>query len=91
MSRFIPLIDSNNKTVLQWTMIDSHGVEVVKSVPKAMWKLQKDWSEQEINAFFDKEQPIVENSSPEEDLEDRVEELEDTIEDLKEHIEKKSF
>ena len=87
MTRFIPLIDNNNKTVLQWTMIDSVGVETVKSVPKTLWKLQKDWSESEIKQFFD----VKTAAEPvEEDLEDRLEDLEDIVEDLKEHVEKKS-
>jgi hypothetical protein len=52
MTRFIPLIDNNNKTVLQWTMIDSNGVEIVKSIPKTLWKIEADWSEDEIRNLF---------------------------------------
>lgn len=92
MTRFIPLIDNNNKTVLQWTMVDSNGVETVKSVPKSLWKPEKDWSEQEVHSFFETDTvEITIVDSEDEDLEDRVEELEDSIEELKEHIEKKSF
>jgi len=93
MTRFVPLIDNNNKTVLQWTMIDSKGVETVKSVPKSLWKTEKEWGEQEIHNFFDVDNAEVDLviNDDDEDLEDRVEELEDSIEELKEHIEKKSF
>lgn len=58
MTRFIPLIDNNNKTVLQWTMIDSNGVETVKSVPKSLWKIQANWSEDEIYNLFNISQTI---------------------------------
>lgn len=94
MTRFIPLIDGNNKSVLQWTMIDKQGVETSKSVPRALWKQQNEWDEQEIHDFFnytDSQQTAEEKEVEEEfNLEDKVEELEEEIQELKEHIEKKS-
>lgn len=91
MTKFVPLIDGNNKTVLQWTMIDSTGVEQSKSVPRNLWKLEKDWNEQEIYDFFNinTTTQTIEEEAVEEELEERVEELEEAVEELKAHVEKK--
>lgn len=104
MTKFTPLIDGNNKTVLQWTMTTSSGEEVVKSVPRSLWKIESAWSEQEIHDFFsvsvttEKQQDAVveevhapEELETQEELEDRIEELTEELEEIKEHIEKKTF
>lgn len=92
MTRFIPLIDNNNKTVLQWTMIDSNGVETVKSIPKALWKIQADWSENEIHNLFN-----ITQTTETANIEEVVDEVEETFvfEEQPElevsEVEKKSF
>lgn len=106
MTKFTPLIDGNTKTVLQWTMINDSGEEVSKSVPKNLWKQQKDWDEEEIYNFFNltnetlkHEEPIVlediqeelEDTEELENLEDRIDELTEELDEIKEHIEKKTF
>ncbi len=94
MTKFIPLIDTNNKTVLQWTKV-SNGVETVVSIPKGSWKPQNEWSESEIEALFEddsNEQAVVEPNIDEaeeyidEDLEEPIEVMQETVEP-----EKKSF
>jgi hypothetical protein len=66
MTKFIPLVDSNTKNVLQWTMINDSGEEVVKSIPKKLWKLEKDWAEEELSNLFDSKEaepePELENT-----------------------------
>jgi uncharacterized protein YceH (UPF0502 family) len=99
MTKFTPLIDSNTKNVLQWTMTDISGQEIVKSTPRQLWKLEKDWTETELYNFFAvsyattevKEELIATTEEANEDLEDRVEELSEELEEIKEHLEKKSF
>jgi len=105
MTKFTPLIDGNNKTVLQWTMTTPTG-EVVKSVPRSLWKVESDWSEEELHSFFDgstlvatqentvvdePEPVILEDSEDLDELEDRIEELTEELDEIKEHIEKKTF
>jgi hypothetical protein len=93
MTRFIPLIDNNNKTVLQWTMIDSNGVEIVKSIPKTLWKIEADWSEDEIRNLFNTLQ-TTETANIEEVVLEEVEEafvFEDQPEPEVSELEKRSF
>lgn len=52
MYTFAPLIDVNTKVVYQWTMTDSHGQQVIKSVPRVSWKPASDWSQEELYEFF---------------------------------------
>ena len=98
MTKFTPLIDSNTKNVLQWTLTDISGEETVKSIPKKLWKLEKDWTETELYNFFAvsyavteaKEELVETTEEAHEDLEDRVDELSEELEEIKEHLEKKS-
>jgi hypothetical protein len=59
MTKFTPLVDSNTKNVLQWTMTSDSGEELVKSIPKKLWKLEKDWSEEELNNLFDSKEVVL--------------------------------
>jgi hypothetical protein len=100
MTKFTPLIDGNNKTVLQWTMTTSSGEEVVKSVPRNLWRTESAWSEKEIHDFFDLSNLVVEKEDTKVEIleeseleiqEDSIENLTEELEEIEEHIEKKTF
>jgi len=92
MTKFIPLVDSNTKNVLQWTMTSDTGEESVKSIPKKLWKLEKDWTEEELNDLFDnKEIVLTQETEPKSELENTFI-FEDVAEEpLPVEYEKKSF
>jgi hypothetical protein len=95
MTKFTPLVDSNTKTVLQWTMTNDSGEETVKSIPKKLWKLEKDWTEEELNNLFDSKEVVLLQEPKIEERESEPENtfiFEDVIEEsLPVENEKKSF
>jgi hypothetical protein len=90
MTKFVPLVDTNNKTVLQWTMVQDNGFEIVKDIPKELWKLQSEWSEDDLHSLFSVD--IVETVQEEQVIEAVIDE--DTLDrdlELSQEPEKKTF
>jgi hypothetical protein len=52
MTKFIPLVDTNTKQVLQWTMVDDSGSETIISITKIQWKPVSSWTEEELHKLF---------------------------------------
>ena len=78
MTKFIPLVDTNTKHVLQWTMIDDQGVEHILTTTRAQWKSEDAWTTEELHQFFSLTNSntvvaqIIE-TTPEPDIEDTIE------------------
>ena len=70
MLKFIALKDTNNGMVYQWRAVAPGHDEVVKDVPKPLWKKEKDWTEEEIKGFLG----LDEVSDPVEEIEQEAEE-----------------
>lgn len=72
MTKYISLKDTNTKEVLQWRAVKEDGTEVVKDVPKAMWKRERDWSKEEIAKFLGITEAPEKTAEPQDVLEARV-------------------
>lgn len=71
MLKFIALKDNNNGVVYQWRAVAPGHEEVVKDVPKALWKKEKDWTEDEIRGFLGLDSEPDPVDEPEQEIEDK--------------------